>query len=250
MEELLHLRVKNHGKLFKALLKAYLDSYLELLEKTKPELELCYSAHRHALLQWLRAWGCRQFVVKYEDLASVQIADWYGQFAAALPPKETALLDLSDTQFRQVEAAYGALVDRQAGQRSAQDGGLELVKVGPTGTAKILFALRFRALVPWDDPIRAHFGLGKSAAGYAIHLRRVRAELRELRADCARLNYPFDGLPARLGRPHSSLAKLVDEYFWVTITRKCPCPSAQQLQGWASWLQSAGSQTTDRSRGG
>ena len=130
-------------------------------------------------------------------------------------------------------------MERPAGKRKLQDGALSVVTVGPTGTAKILFALRPNALVPWDYPIRAHFGLGGSAEDYAGYLRKARSELRELRADCARLGYAFESLPVRLGRPHSSLAKLVDEYFWVTITRKCPCPPADQLSEWVSWLKNA-----------
>ena len=220
----------------------YDKSYDQLRDKTKPQLELHYPAHRQALLVWLRAWGCRQFVLEYHELASREIADWYNQFARELFPKETALLDLSDDRFQLIERAYAVLVDRPAGERKSRGGGLSTVPVGPTDTAKILFALRPNALVPWDEPMRAHFRLEGSGQDYGQYLRKVQGELQELWKDCGALGIPFQSLPARLGRPHSSLAKLVDEYFWVTITRKCPCPPADQLAEWTSWRRKAGGQ--------
>jgi hypothetical protein len=223
----------------------YDQSYVDLREKTKPELYLGQPAHREAVLEWLRSWGCRQFVRKYEKLASDEIAAWHGQWAGAFPSMETSLLDLADLQFDLVEAAYAALVERPAGKRKSQDGDLSVVTVGPTGAAKILFALRPNTLVPWDDPIRAHFGLGGSAQDYTRYLWEVRSQLQELRTDCEKLGCAFDSLPVRLRRPHSSLAKLVDEYFWVTITRKCPCPPGEQLAEWTSWLQNAGAQAAN-----
>jgi hypothetical protein len=220
----------------------YDGPYVELRENTKPELDLRYPAHRHALLQWLRAWGCRQFVVEYEKLASDELADWYGQWAAALFPIETSLLDLSDAQLELVKAAYAGLADRTAGKKNSRGGKLSIARVGPTGAAKILFALRPDALVPWDDPIRAHFRLGGSAQDYTRYLWEVRSQLQELCTDCEKLGCVFESLPTRLDRPHSSLPKLVDEYFWVTITRNCPCPPADQLAEWVSWLQGGATQ--------
>jgi hypothetical protein len=221
----------------------YDNSYVELRQKTKLGLDLHRPAHRQALLGWLRAWGCRQFVVEHEQLASDEIAAWYDQWAGAFFPMETSLLDLSDAQLELVSAAYAGLAERTAGKKKSRGGKLSTVRVGPTGAAKILFGLRPNALVPWDGPIRAHFGVGGSAQDYTAYLCRVRDELQELRADCAHLGCAFDGLPVTLGRPHSSLAKLVDEYFWVTVTRKYACPPADQLTEWVSWVKNVAAQT-------
>ena len=42
-------------------------------------------------------------------------------------------------------------------------------------------------------------------------------------------------LPRRLGRPQSTLPKLVDEYYWVTITRDCKPPDPHTLERWVAW---------------
>jgi hypothetical protein len=45
---------------------------------------------------------------------------------------------------------------------------------------------------------------------------------------------PVD-IPMSIGRPEASLPKLVDEYFWVTITSQCAPPSGEEIKEWARW---------------
>jgi len=38
-----------------------------------------------------------------------------------------------------------------------------------------------------------------------------------------------------IGRPQSSLPKLVDEYYWVTVTNGLAVPSRRELARWLTW---------------
>ncbi len=42
-------------------------------------------------------------------------------------------------------------------------------------------------------------------------------------------------LPALLGRPESPPPKLIDEYYWVTITRGFKPPAREELSTWLAW---------------
>lgn len=213
----------------------YDSSYLQFLKETSPQLDLSNEQHRKALLNWLNDWGCRQFAIDYHGLASEEICNWYQDVGNQLFPLDRTLLDLSDSDFTSVRTAYAKLVNRTASKRNLRGGGQAKVEFGPTGTAKILFALRSNALIPWDEPIRSKFQFENSADEYAKYLKLVRKNLEELKDACERNGCGLSDLPQLLGRPKSSLTKLIDEYFWVTVSRKCPAPTSKELAQWAQW---------------
>lgn len=213
----------------------YDRSYLQFLKETSPQLDLGKEQHRKALLNWLNDWGCRQFAVDYHELASEEIYGWYQDVGNWLFSLGKTLLDLSDSDFALVRAAYAKLVNRTASERTLRDGRQAKVEFGPTGTAKILFALRSDALIPWDASIRSKFRFVGSANDYADYLRLVKKNLEELNEACERNSHKLSDLPQLLGRPKSTLAKLIDEYFWVTVSRKCPAPTSEELMQWAQW---------------
>ena len=213
----------------------YDNSYYHFRRETHPQLDLKNNQHRIALIEWLNAWGCRQFALAYHDLASQEIHSWYRLFDACLFSPGKSLLDLTGSDLELVEQAYEKLVDRTASMRKRPRGGQTEVTIGPTGTAKILFAFRPDALIPWDEPIRHHFQLGDSAHAYVEYLHIVRKNLEELDQACEELGYRLSGLPELLNRSTSSLTKLIDEYFWVTISRGCATPDSADLLKWAAW---------------
>jgi len=181
-------------------------------------------------LKFLNKWGCRQFAKNYHADASREIADWYQQFGGDLCPKSETLLSLTDLHLGGVERAYSGLVSRTASRR-----GQATVTVGPAGTAKILFALRPNSFIPWDDPIRGRFGWDGSASSYRKHLVMAKGWLNELSNKCAEKGFELGDLPSKLGRPQSSIAKLIDEYLWVTVTSRCVAPGKVILEQWAEW---------------
>jgi hypothetical protein len=211
------------------------SSYFRFLEETSPYLDLCNTQHRQALLNWLNDWGCRNFAIAHHPSASEEICCWYQAYGDSLFSLDKTLLELSDTDLASVSAAYANLLNRTASVRRVHAGGLANVKFGPTGTAKILFALRPNALVPWDEPVRSERGFTGSAEDYVRYLRFVRSQLEELDEACHNQHQLPSDLPGLLGRPNSSLAKLMDEYCWVTVTRNCPAPTSEELTQWAKW---------------
>jgi hypothetical protein len=189
-----------------------------------------------SLLKWLNNWGCRQFAIEYHTLASHEIWIWYQENVTRMFPADVTLLSLSNEDLAQVEQAYDQLISRTASRRTMRNGNEISVEIGPTGASKILFALRPLALIPWDDPIRKRFGLDGSARSYTSFLRNVMTNLNELEQTCGEKGYTITDLPNLLGRPTSSIAKMIDEYFWVTITRGCPVPPEDEILRWATWL--------------
>ncbi len=107
--------------------------------------------------------------------------------------------------------------------------------VGATGAAKILHALRPRVLPPWDDPIRAALDLDGSRDGYLAFLLDVQSNVRRVEAEAAALG--ITDIPKALGRPASSLPKMIDEYYWVTLTRGHVPPSEEELTTWSTWAK-------------
>jgi hypothetical protein len=213
----------------------YDSSYIQFLEKINPKLDLNIEKHRLALLKWLNDWGCRQFAIDYHDHASEEIRKWYQGVGTQLFSIDKKLLDLSEGDLAFVRTTYADLVNRTASMRTSRSGNKSRVGFGPTGTAKILFALRPNSLIPWDVPMRSRFQLDGSAGDYVKYLKLVRENLEELNDSCKSNGHNLFELPQLLGRPKSSLTKLVDEYFWVTVSRKCPTPSSQQLMQWGKW---------------
>jgi hypothetical protein len=92
-----------------------------------------------------------------------------------------------------------------------------VVTYGPTGSAKTLFALRPMLVPPWDDPIREALGFIGDLGSFRVYLTGVAEQLRSVASEAG---VPVSALPALVGRPDSSPPNLIDEYNWVTITRK------------------------------
>lgn len=212
----------------------YDSSYRRLRNETSPHLDLSLQSHQVSLLRWLNDWGCRQFAIEYHELAANEISEWYQAVSSNLFPSGVTLVSLSDADLSFVQDAYSGLVHRTASRRKTRGGHLSRIEIGPTGAAKILFAIRPHALVPWDIPIREEHGLDGSARSYRSFLLIVKDHLTELGCECEKHGLNIADLPVILSRQESTLAKLVDEFFWVTITRNCPPPEADMFRHWAT----------------
>ncbi len=212
------------------------SSFIEFREAVKPALDLRNHAHRKALLVWLNSWGCRQFAKDYHSMASKALVGWGRLHLNRLPHKVGALAELSDSVLDGAAEAYGDLKDRNASLRSRKSD-LYRVTFGPTGAAKILFALRPNALPPWDEPIRKYFGYDGSAHSYRDFLNKVREEVCKLQDEAANFGISANDIPACIGRPDSGLPKLIDEYYWVTITSGYTPLGLEDLERWTRWAR-------------
>ena len=187
-----------------------------LLERTEGQLDLHLEEHRLALIVWLRAWGCRHLRRADTPLTAETLRTWWVGWGAFLPGGQATLNTLRRAELTAAGQAYDALRSAPAAVRAAR-GRDVAVTFGDTATAKALFAIRPRALLPWDEQIRVGFG---RPAGGATYVRMLELAAAALDGLARRLGARVGDLPGLLGRPGSSPPKLVDEYLWVRMNRR------------------------------
>ncbi|MEY9944321.1 hypothetical protein ABH937_001384 [Kitasatospora sp. GAS1066B] len=177
---------------------------------TAPIPDLARPEHREALHRWLNSWGCR---IRYPrsgepDLFSAALAGWWTEYGATLPDPEpeTTITSLTDRQITALAEAYAALAALRVSPSRT---------LGPTAAAKALYALRPAAVMPWDAAIAARLHGARDGAAFQRHLRSGRAWARAVLAESGLAEAE---LPAALGRGTVPLAKVLDDYLYVTIT--------------------------------
>jgi len=212
----------------------YDESLYKFRENTKPNLDIRKPEHRIELLKWLNKWGCRQFAKEYHILASKEIKCWYEECNNLIFLKDRCLLELSENELESASKAYLKLTNKIASKKKVKNKELN-IRIGATGAAKILFALRPKASIIWDGKIRKKKCLDESSTSYKNFHLLVKNMLEEIRESCLRNDFNISDLPKKVGRTKSSLVKLIDEYFWVTITRNCPAPTRCELERWRGW---------------
>jgi hypothetical protein len=201
----------------------YDGGYFAFLAETAPALDLTQEPHRKSLLKFLNSWGCRIEEADFDD-AATQIKEWYESISSKLFPITTGLLSLTDSDLATVEDAFKGLADRRACKRKT------FAKVP---TAKVLFALRPNAMMPWDKSIIGHFGLNGSARSYCQHLQWAKERLQELSGECTKRGFELADLATKIERPKSTLPKLIDEYLYVTVTNKFQLK--ELAERWTKW---------------
>lgn len=212
----------------------YDNSYCEFRSKVDDDLEITDAGHRQALITWLNQWGCRQFSKECHDLASKEILQWYEICRDVLPAKDKDLYSMSSNDIEMASGAYAKLSKKIACRKSRGTKTVE-VSIGPTGAAKILFALRPKTFVPWDEPIRVKLAYDSSGQSYYRYHMDIKKSLVELELRCKTHGISLQELPQRLNRVHSTVPKLIDEYYWVTITKNCQFPGDELLNKWMTW---------------
>ncbi|MFF4390491.1 MULTISPECIES: MmcQ/YjbR family DNA-binding protein [unclassified Streptomyces] len=179
-------------------------SWQALRDETGGALDLSLAAHRSALHRWLNSWGCR---IRYPregepDAFGAGLAAWWGRHALAHAP----LARLTPREISRFAAAYEELAALPIGRRS----------LGPTAAAKALYALRPDSVMPWDAAIAVRLHGVRDGAAFARHLELGRSWARTALEEGGGLDEA--ALCAEIGRPGVSLAKILDEHLYVTIT--------------------------------
>lgn len=170
------------------------------------------AGHCRMLLSWLNAWGCR---IRYPrddepDLFAGQMCGWWQRHGGALPPATARLADLSDAEITLAGGCFAALAAIAVGDPARPR------TLGPTAAAKVLYALRPNALMPWDEAIARRLHGGRDAVAYVAHQRLGRAWARSL-IDATGLAEAQ--LAATLGGAERPLAKILDDYCYLRFTR-------------------------------
>lgn len=199
-------------------------AYDELRQELGENPDFASDAQQESLLRFLNKWGCR---IKKDGFPKENLQTWVSN--SRLPGTDKDIRSLTDSEREHVAQSYDEA----------------LVKIGPrfkdTAAAKTLHAIRPRSLPMWDQKIKDWF-LKNHASGetsqcttgqtYAAFIRHVAGELSTLEADANRLGHSLADIPQLVGKPDYSLVKLVDEYYWMTITSDYTVPTRAELEQW------------------
>jgi len=205
---------------------------LKLLDDgTANSIDLDDDEHRSLLLEWLNDWGCRNLAQGQHGVASKSIGEWYGAEGSTLFPDTKSIWELEEPELKVAAEAYGALQEK-LGARRVRGSSQQEVRVGPTAASKILFAIRRKSLMPWDEAMRLHFKCDGSAKSYRAYLTYIKGLALHIESLCQNKGFSIEALPRRLGRPDSAVLALINEYIWVTVTRQVALPSSATLVRW------------------
>jgi hypothetical protein len=200
-----------------------------------PQFDIENADHRMRLLKWLNDWGCRHLAKEHHSMASNALLAWaQTQCFARMPPRNTGLLQLSSDNIEAVRECFDDLAVRIASQRKTKRGVVQ-VSFGPTATAKTLYAIWPESLPPWDASIRQPAKGSKPVSYCEFLTRHVIPEAQAVLADAARFGITPERIAAIVGRPEASIAKLMDEYYWVTVSQGHSPPTMDELKQWAIW---------------
>jgi hypothetical protein len=213
----------------------YDDSLSRFEQLVGKDPDLLSESHRRAMLKWLNQWQCRQFDLAYHDLAAAELLAWFETEGPELPERGVHLWQLPPSRIEEYSALFDSLSARKASIR-ANAGRSSTVTFGPTAAAKILFALRPRFFVAWDEPIRKGLCHNGSGDSYVAFLLRLREDLLDLQLQCQAFGLELVDLPQALERPNSTPAQLLDEYYWATLTRGVRAPDRTQVAHWLAWF--------------
>ncbi len=172
------------------------------------------------VLKFLRDWGCRQFKKECHLQSAESLKKWYINYQGNLPEMNENLLDMTDSTMLLFEELFNELMNSYSSTKLRKDKTFT-ISIGPVGAAKTLFALRKNVFPPWDNPIIDELNLTRDGKGYCQYLFLVKQQLVQLNIYCEENSIEIYDVPNLLGRPFASLPKLIDEYFWVSITREC-----------------------------
>jgi len=214
-------------------LTPYNNSLALFRTATGDSIDLANSEHRNALLKWLNDWGCRHLSEDQHRVASQSILNWYQTNCATLFNNQKPLWELKKHEIETVAHAYGSLKDKIGARRTHYNNDSK-IHIGATAASKILFAIRPKSMMPWDDAMRKSSGCDGSPLSYARYLSTIRDLTFHIDTLCRRRGFQIEDLPEKIGRPNLTVVALINEYVWVTETRKVTLPSSETLAQWAS----------------
>ncbi len=178
--------------------------------------DLADPAQAARLHRWLNQWGCR---IGYPgpgqpDVFGDSVAGWWPASQDLLPRPDQRLARLTDAELEAASRAYAGVYLRPASVSMAG----RTRAFGPTAAAKLLYFIRPLAITPWDNAISLRTGAGRDDAAFLRHLTACRGWAQDLEAEARGLGVAPGQIGAYLGRPTSSVARLIDEWLYTTIT--------------------------------
>lgn len=205
-------------------------TYVQLIEETKPTLDLANKDHRMHLLDWLNKWICRINREQF-NLASESIRIWNEQYLVSLCSPDKSLWELSRAELGALSEAYENLRKRPASiiERNCK----RITRtIGPTAASKILFALRPNAAVAWDAGMRKALRQDSRRCTYQSFLELVQTDLKELESELERVGVELADLCLELSRPSATAAQIVGEYYWMKMNKGVIFPGDDFFRRW------------------
>lgn len=198
---------------------------------------LTSQAQQDSLMEFLNDWLCRIPEKNFPALKD-RLQRWAGLWAPVLPNAGRDIRSLNETERAQIGKSYEALLKLGIGLHFQE-----------TAAAKTLHALRPHALPMWDAKIKDWFSAKRAskqtaAQCYSDFLSHVAEKISELEVDVNPLGYSLSDVSQLVQRPGVSLVKLVDEYYWITITCGHVVPAQNDLEQWLGWSNRGALATT------
>lgn len=210
-------------------------TFKEFIKHINNNPDMSIGANRQALIDWLNDWGCRNFYIKYHELASKELHEWYLKYESYLPDKTKNIWEFTLEDLNTIKILYDSLTTKVASYAEGKNGNMKTNPFGYTPSSKILFALRPKALIPWDGEMRKVFKQKYRISTYKEFLIKVIDEIKELKISCKKNGFELEDIPIKLNKSYATIPKLVDEYHWITITRRCKPPDNETLKTWLKW---------------
>jgi hypothetical protein len=188
-------------------------SFEVLRTATSPDVDLSRPDHRQAVHRWLNAWGCRIRLARVgeSDPFDAAIESWWELARHCLREIDAPLAQLTDADLQRL----GAVFDSLSASIVAFDKNGKSRSLGPTAAAKTLYALRPQSVMPWDLAIAARLHGARDGTAFTSHLALGRQWANSLLEESG---LDEANLVAALGRPGSTLARVLDEYCFVRYT--------------------------------
>ena len=178
--------------------------------------DLTNPEHAAELLAWLNKWQCRIRKPRPGEVNffADSLEAWWKTFEGELPSVTVGLAQMSDAELQRLSGAYADLYMRTGAVNSNG----RRRGVGPTAAAKLLYFVRPKGVTAWDKAISQRTGGGSNGEAFLEHLTLCRRWAESIEAEGQQLGLNADEIGPHLGRPKSSVAKLIDEWLYGTIT--------------------------------
>ena len=190
--------------------------YLKFSDGIKPAMDMHKAEHRQELMRWLNQCGSRQFVLSH-DAAANELLDWYKDNQVYLSSMEKPLWEMTVTDIEIIPGIFDSLASKASA-------------FGSTGASLILFVLSPHFMIPWDNSIRAKLNCSGNGDEYVEYLVRALRKIEWLMSSCQSQGIPMTEVPKAMGRGKATVAQLVGEYFFVTLTKGCYPPPEEMAR--------------------
>ena len=199
------------------------ESFLKTLRESPQEITV--DEARHLLVQFLNDWGCR--LRNYDDVTASRLKDCIISVHSDLSSfQKCSILDF-DFEDRGNNQKIINLFNRfwtfSGGSQIASN-------FGSTATSKTLHIVNPNLFTMWDEEMRHHYGFimgsGSDYLEFSKEIRKISEKLVNESSERYGPGDPALFLSQRLNiNPSFSLVKFIDEFNWLTHTRKLSRPA-------------------------